>query len=69
MIMFAAGGKAFIRTVQSIGRGLRLHPSKNKLIIFDLIDNLHYGIEHGLARKSIYNREQIEFSEKNLRQP
>jgi superfamily II DNA or RNA helicase len=69
MIMFAAGGKAFIRTVQSIGRGLRLHPSKNKLYIFDLIDNLRYGIEHGIARKDIYQREKIQFVEKNLREP
>ena len=68
MIMFAAGGKAFIRTVQSIGRGLRLHPSKNKLYIFDLVDNLRYGIEHGEARKNIYEREKITFSEKNLRE-
>lgn len=69
MIMFAAGGKAFIRTVQSIGRGLRLHPSKNKLYILDLVDNLRYGFEHGEARKSIYQREQIPFKEKNLREP
>jgi superfamily II DNA or RNA helicase len=69
MIMFAAGGKAFIRTVQSIGRGLRLHPSKNKLYIFDLIDNLRYGSEHGDARKDIYQREKIQFIEKNIREP
>lgn len=69
MIMFAAGGKAFIRTVQSIGRGLRLHPSKNKLYIFDLTDNLRYGIEHGIARKDIYQREKIQFVEKNIREP
>jgi superfamily II DNA or RNA helicase len=68
LIMFAAGGKAFIRTVQSIGRGLRLHPSKSKLYIFDLVDNLRYGNEHGEARKNIYQREKIQFSEKNIRE-
>jgi superfamily II DNA or RNA helicase len=66
--MFAAGGKAFIRTVQSIGRGLRLHPSKSKLYIFDLVDNLRYGNEHGEVRKMIYQREKIQFSEKNIRE-
>lgn len=68
LIMFAAGGKAFIRTVQSIGRGLRLHPSKSKLYIFDLVDQLRYGNEHGEARKMIYQREKIVFSEKNIRE-
>ena len=37
-IIFASGGKSFIRTVQSIGRGLRKHDSKDKLIIFDILD-------------------------------
>ena len=42
-IIFAAGGKSFIRTVQSIGRGLRKHDTKDKLIIIDLCDNeYHY---------------------------
>jgi superfamily II DNA or RNA helicase len=61
-IIFAAGGKSFIRTVQSIGRGLRLHKNKDKLIIIDLEDNLKYGKAHGLARKNIYQVEKIPFS-------
>ena len=47
MILFAAGGKSFIRTVQSVGRGLRLHPSKDKLIIIDIQDELKYSFNHG----------------------
>ena len=42
-IIFASGGKSFVRTVQSIGRGLRLNQNKNKLLIFDFADNLYYG--------------------------
>ena len=62
MIMFASGGKSFIRTIQSIGRGLRLHETKNKLIIIDLADKLKYGIRHSDKRKEIYKTEKINFS-------
>ena len=62
MIMFASGGKSFIRTIQSIGRGLRLHESKNKLIIIDLADKLKYGTRHSDKRKEIYNTEKINYN-------
>ena len=65
-IVFAAGGKSFIRTVQSIGRGLRKHSSKNKLIIFDLCDRLRYGIRHCEKRKDIYDTEKIKYTETNI---
>jgi superfamily II DNA or RNA helicase len=61
MIMFASGGKSFIRTIQSIGRGLRLHESKNKLVILDLADQLTYGDRHAEKRKQIYLQEKINF--------
>ena len=62
MIMFASGGKSFIRTIQSIGRGLRLHESKNKLTIIDICDKLRYGIRHNDKRKEIYNSEKINYT-------
>jgi len=62
-IIFAAGGKSFIRTVQSVGRGLRKHASKNKLIIFDICDKLRYGIRHCEKRKDIYETEKIKYTE------
>jgi superfamily II DNA or RNA helicase len=61
-IIFAGGGKAKVKIVQSIGRGLRLHEDKKVLIVFDIIDNLNYGIAHGLKRRSLYNQEQIPFA-------
>ena len=63
MILFAAGGKSFIRTVQSIGRGLRLNENKEELVIIDIADKLEYGIEHSNKRKEIYNNEKIVYSE------
>ena len=62
-IIFAAGGKSFIRTVQSVGRGLRKHASKNKLIIFDICDKLRYGLRHCEKRKDIYQTEKIKYTE------
>jgi superfamily II DNA or RNA helicase len=66
-IVFAAGGKSFIRTVQSIGRGLRLHANKTRLIIIDLCDLLHYGEKHCEKRIDIYKKEKIAYSEKEIK--
>ena len=68
-IIFAAGGKSFVRTVQSIGRGLRQHESKTKLNIIDICDNLKYGKAHCKKRQDIYDAEKIEFSIKRIIQP
>ncbi|MDH3929324.1 MAG: DEAD/DEAH box helicase family protein [Deltaproteobacteria bacterium] len=66
-IIFAAGGKSFIRTVQSIGRGLRKHAAKEKLIIFDLCDQLKYGQAHCDKRKTIYDKEKIHYKEIDIK--
>ena len=65
-ILFVSGGKSFIRTVQSIGRGLRLHESKDKLLIIDVSDNLRYGKQHSEKRKQIYIAEKIQYIEKDI---
>lgn len=68
-IVFVAGGKSFIRTVQSIGRGLRLHETKEKLQIIDITDNLTYSEKHCDQRKAIYTQEKIDFVEKVVNIP
>jgi len=65
-IVFACGGKAKIKIVQSIGRGLRLHKDKSKLIIFDITDNLHYSAAHALKRQNLYEKERIVFACKEI---
>lgn len=65
-ILFAASGKAKIRIIQSIGRGLRLHASKEKLVIFDIFDDLKYGRAHFEKRKLIYERERIPYKIYNI---
>ena len=60
-IIFAGSGKAKIRTLQSIGRGLRKHESKTRLVIFDIYDNLYYGSRHFEKRSLLYDKECIEY--------
>lgn len=59
-IILAAGGKSSVTVVQSIGRGLRLHPDKKELNIFDICDKgFKYSIAHGDKRLKIYEIEKI----------
>lgn len=74
-VHFPDGGKSRIRIRQSCGRGLRLHPSKEYLTVFDYSDYFKKpkGIEkgparnrlhaQGIARKKIYNSEQFPIKE------
>jgi superfamily II DNA or RNA helicase len=67
-IIFACGGKAKIKIVQSIGRGLRLHKDKSKLIIFDIADNYKYSQEHLEKRLTLYEKEHINFAIKEIQE-
>ena len=60
-IVFGSGGKAKVRTIQSIGRGLRLHKGKEQLILVDIGDSLKYGRQHLQKRLSFYEREHITY--------
>lgn len=65
-IIFACGGKAKVKIVQSIGRGLRLHKDKTQLIIFDIADNYRYSAAHLEKRISLYEKEKIRFAIKEI---
>lgn len=65
-IIFTMPGKAKIRLLQSIGRGLRLNENKNKLIIFDIADQLLYGVKHLQQRIQLYEEEKIKYVEKEI---
>jgi superfamily II DNA or RNA helicase len=65
-ILFASAGKAKIKLIQSIGRGVRLHENKNKLFIFDITDNLLYGAKHLKRRKEIYEEEGFKTTTKEF---
>lgn len=65
-IIFACGGKAKVKIVQSIGRGLRLHKDKTQLIIFDIADSYHYSSSHLEKRISLYEKEKIQFTIRDI---
>ena len=62
-VIFALAGKAKVKIIQSIGRGLRLHENKERLVIFDIVDNFIYSIKHLQKRKLLYNKEKIPYTE------
>lgn len=72
-IIFASGYKSRIKVLQSIGRGLRKHVSKDILKLFDIVDDFsciykgrafkNYGLKHFLERKKMYEKENFEFKD------
>lgn len=65
-IIFAGGGKAKIKILQSIGRGLRLHKDKTVFSIIDLHDQLYYSSKHGEKRIQFYEQEKIPYQKTTL---
>lgn len=58
VLVLAAGGKAKIRLLQRLGRGLRLAAGKDKLIVVDFVNYCHpYLTKHSLARLNLYKAE------------
>lgn len=66
-IIFSESCKSKITVLQSIGRGLRLHKTKDILNIFDIVDVLKYKnvenimMKHAVERESIYKIEGFEY--------
>jgi superfamily II DNA or RNA helicase len=58
-VIFASAGKSKIRVLQSIGRGLRLHKDKKKLILYDIGDSLTYSEKHLRSRIAIYDKAEF----------
>jgi hypothetical protein len=61
-------GKAKVKVIQSIGRGLRLHENKSKLQIFDFADQLTYGRRHEIKRQTLYDQETIPYKITEIRE-
>ena len=71
-IILVESFKSYTLVAQSIGRGLREHPDKQNLMIYDLADDLrtedwqNYGYRHFKERKKIYQKEGFPFSVKKI---
>ena len=72
-IVFSSPSKSRVRTLQSIGRGLRRSESKDSATLFDIADDLTYKskrnftINHFLERINIYNEEQFDYEIKRIK--
>lgn len=62
-IYFVDGGKSEIRIRQSIGRGIRLNPGKEKCKVFDFFDDLKGSSfqKHARERLRIYKEQKLPF--------
>jgi len=58
-IVFLDSFSSYRIVVQSIGRGLRLHKEKNKLMVFDLVDIFHADFKTILWRQYDKRRKEI----------
>ena len=66
-IVFASPSKSRVRTLQSIGRGLRKSDSKTEATLYDIADDLCYKswknhtIQHFAERVKIYDEEKFDY--------
>jgi len=66
-IIFSSPSKSKIRTLQSIGRVLRLGDNKEEATLFDISDDMtykstkNYTLDHFIERMKIYNDEKFEY--------
>jgi superfamily II DNA or RNA helicase len=71
-IFFTESFKSEVIIRQSIGRGLRQHHSKDKVLIVDFVDDIrtiewdNYLYKHGKVRQSIYKQEKFEYTIKKV---
>jgi superfamily II DNA or RNA helicase len=72
-IIFASPSKSVIRVLQSIGRGLRKSETKDKVVVFDLGDDLSWGkyrnhaLRHMDERITIYTNEEFTFKKTKIK--
>lgn len=63
-IIFAESIKAEITLRQAIGRGMRKLAEKNKVVVWDLVDELEgYSVKHSKVREEIYREQKFEVSQ------
>ena len=66
-IIFASPSKSRVRSLQSIGRGLRKSDGKDRATLYDIADDLrwkkhmNFTLKHFVERTKIYNEEKFPF--------
>ena len=65
--MFSSPTKSRVRTLQSIGRGLRIGTEKSSVVVYDIADDLkhktkmNFTLLHFMERLNIYNSESFDY--------
>ena len=59
VLIFASGGNSYIRAIQRVGRGLRIHDNKDHLTVIDFSDRTNkYLAKHSIERFKTYASER-----------
>jgi superfamily II DNA or RNA helicase len=72
-VIFASPTKSRIRTLQSIGRGLRISDTKDSMTLFDIADDLtqnkknNYTLNHLIERVKMYSSEGFPYELHNIK--
>lgn len=72
-VIFASPTKSRIRTLQSIGRGLRISETKDQMTLFDIADDLtqnkkkNYTLNHLIERVKMYSSEGFPYELHNIK--
>lgn len=65
-VIFASAGKSKIQTLQSVGRGLRLHSTKSILNLYDICENLKFSQQHSKKRVQYYEKNNFTVTKKDI---
>lgn len=75
-LVFGSSMKSYVKVIQSIGRVLRKHHSKDKVVLFDIVDDLrvklrvntheNYLFKHFLERLNFYQEQQFNCEVKKI---
>ena len=66
-VVFSSPTKSRVRTLQSIGRGLRIGSEKTDVVVYDIADDLkhktkmNFTLLHFMERLNIYNSERFDY--------
>lgn len=72
-VIFASPSKSRVRTLQSIGRGLRKGDNKSSATLYDIADNLshksynNHTLKHFAVRIKMYNEEEFQYKLYNIK--
>lgn len=65
-LVLVEAGKSFVRTIQSIGRGLRMADDKSEVDIYDVCSKMKFSNNHLLKRKQFYKNAEYPFEVRKI---